>query len=120
MSKQSTVVLNKTKLWETIMISNESDIKEDTTVDGVDINKHCDEAMIANTADFMQVDISSDLYFMPFISWHLMRVLFHCIMSNAPNKNLLFCMYVAPFHKKKISVVFDSLNKVVTQSSFPV
>lgn len=101
------------------MISNESGIKEDMAVDGININKHCDEVMIANTTDIMQVDLSSDLYFMSFISWHLMRVLFHCITSNAPNKNLLFCMYVAPFHKT-ISIVFDSLNKVVTQSSFPV
>lgn len=92
MSKHSTVVLNKTKLWETIMISNELDIKGDTAVDGIDINKHSDEAMIANTANFMQLKLASYLYFMPFINWHLMRVFFHCITSNAPNKNLLFCM----------------------------
>lgn len=50
------------------MISNESDIKGDTAVDGIDINNHGDEAMIANTADFMQLQLASDLYLCPLLT----------------------------------------------------
>lgn len=50
------------------MVSNQLDIIGDGAINGIDINKHRDEAVVANTDDFMQLKLASDLYFIPFIN----------------------------------------------------
>lgn len=69
------------------------DLTGDRAIDGIDINKHIDEALTTNSEDFMQLKLARDLYFMPIINWHLVRGCFFlpCITSSVPNKNLLFC-----------------------------
>jgi hypothetical protein len=52
------------------------DLTGDRAIDGIDINKHIDEALTTNSEDFRQLKLARDLYFMPIINWHLVRVFF--------------------------------------------
>lgn len=50
------------------MISNESTIKGDRTINEIHINKHIDKTVTANTVNFMQIKLAVNLYFMTFIN----------------------------------------------------
>lgn len=104
------------------MISNELTIKGDRTINEIHINEHTVIRLLLPTkVNFMHIKLAANLYFMPFINWYLMRVIhiFHCITSNSSNKYLL-CFACELHHFIKFSTTFDLLNKVVTQTSFPV
>lgn len=105
----------------TIMISNELNIKGDRTINEILINKHIMiRLLLQHKVSFIQIKLAANLYFMPFINWYLMRIthIFHSLTSNSPNKTLL-CFACELHHFIKFSAVFDLLNKVVTQTSFP-